>query len=67
MVRLKIDGMTCQHCVRRVREALAEVPGVGGEVDVSLERGEATVNADIDTDVLVSAVIAAGYEASVRG
>lgn len=40
---LSIGGMSCGHCVRAVREALAEVPGVAVErVDV----GSATVAVD---------------------
>ena len=40
---LSIDGMTCQHCVRAVREALAGIDGVEvldvrvGAADVRLD------------------------------
>src|SRR5947207_15166275 len=39
---LKIEDMSCQHCVRAVAEALGEVPGVRS-AEVDLEHGEATV------------------------
>jgi copper chaperone CopZ len=40
---LSIGGMSCGHCVRAVRDALAELPGVAVErVDV----GTATVAVD---------------------
>lgn len=65
MVRLTVHGMTCEHCVRRVRDALAAVPGVRGEADISLERGEATVEGDADADALMGAVRAAGYDGDV--
>lgn len=34
-VNLAIDGMSCQHCVMRVKKALDQMPGVSGsEVNV---------------------------------
>jgi copper chaperone CopZ len=39
-VRLHIEGMSCGHCVGRVRSTLEQIPGV--EV-VSLELGRAVV------------------------
>ncbi|NLJ49961.1 MAG: heavy-metal-associated domain-containing protein, partial [Candidatus Atribacteria bacterium] len=27
-MKIKIEGMTCQHCVMRIQKALQEVPGV---------------------------------------
>jgi copper chaperone len=63
MVRLKISGMSCSHCVGHVREALAGVAGVTGPVEVSLERGEASVAGNADPQALVAAVAAEGYSA----
>jgi copper chaperone len=40
---LKIDGMTCGHCVAAVKRALDSVPGVT-EADVAI--GSATVHVD---------------------
>jgi len=57
--------MSCGHCVGAVRDALSKVPGVENVVDVNLDRAEATVEGDADTDQLVAAVSAAGYEAKV--
>lgn len=42
---LKIEGMTCGGCVKSVTNVLQGVPGVS-KVDVSLERGAATVQYD---------------------
>jgi len=65
-VRLSVGGMTCQNCVRHVREALQAVEGVRS-VDVELARGVATVlvkNANHTTAAKLAAVVrAAGYEA----
>ncbi|MGA2079235.1 MAG: cation transporter [Holophaga sp.] len=63
MVRLKIQGMSCQHCVTHVREALSAVEGVSGPVEVSLERGEAIVPGSADSKALVAALAAAVEEA----
>jgi copper chaperone len=41
MLKLRIEGMTCGHCVMHVKQALAAVPGVEGPVEVSLEKKEA--------------------------
>jgi copper chaperone len=61
---LKIEGMTCDHCVIRVGRAIASVPGVT-EVDVNLKRKEAVVNfeeAKTDLEKIKAAVREAGYE-----
>ena len=38
VVELKVDGMTCGHCVQHVTEALEKAPGVK-KAEVSLEKG----------------------------
>lgn len=63
--RLKIQGMTCMHCVAAVKKALAGVDGVDEVVDVSLENGSAEVRGQADTEALIAAVKASGYQASV--
>jgi len=63
---LAIEGMTCGHCQRRVREALQKVAGVS-DVDVNLEEGVARVLHDpkaAPVPSLVGAVTKAGYGAS---
>jgi copper chaperone len=64
-IHLKVDGMTCMHCVSAVRKALAAVAGVEEVVEVSLETGSATVRGNADTDALIAAVKEAGYQAAV--
>lgn len=63
MVTLKIEGMTCKHCVMAVKEAISAVPGVKGPVQVSLERGEATFEAADSVEAAIKAVQDEGYEA----
>jgi copper chaperone len=62
---LKINGMTCEMCVRHVTQALQNVPGVV-QADVNLQEGRAVVESDdVAADALVSAVVEEGYEAQV--
>ncbi|NPB08192.1 MAG: heavy-metal-associated domain-containing protein [Aquificae bacterium] len=68
-VELKIEGMTCMHCVNTVRRALGEVEGVK-EVSVSLEEGRAKVilEREVPPEELKKAVESWGYRvAEVRG
>lgn len=65
MIKLNITGMTCQHCVKAVNEALSEVPGVNKVVEVNLERGEASVEGSPDVAKLLAAIEEEGYEAQV--
>lgn len=67
MIEIKIQGMSCQHCVRAVSEALAEVPGVTVVREVSLERGVATVDGTPTAEALVAAIRDAGYQAEPLG
>lgn len=58
----KVEGMTCQHCVERVKRALYSLEGVS-HVEVSLEEGRVEVHSDKDTPfhVLKSAIEEWGY------
>ena len=65
--RLRVKGMSCSSCVRHVRDALRNVPGVE-EVDVSLPSGEVLVRHDGDTpplEQMLQALASAGYPAEV--
>ena len=60
---LDIEGMMCQHCVAHVNKALSGIESVEA-VEVSLENKNAAVTlaADVSDEVLVKAVVDAGYE-----
>ena len=62
MIELKIEGMSCDHCVRAVTKALTTVPGVTRVVEVSLERGEAIVDGEAAFEQLAAAVREEGYQ-----
>ena len=63
MPTIKINGMSCDHCVRAVEKALNEISGISN-VKVDLDKGEASFEQDhvIDADVINKAVGKAGYE-----
>ena len=60
---LTIDGMTCGHCVQRVREALTGVEGVQS-CDVELDAGRARVTLDdsVEIGAMSGAVSRAGFQ-----
>jgi copper chaperone CopZ len=62
-VRLTIEGMTCEHCVRAVRHRLADTPGVQVEkVDI----GSAVITLDPTATTIESvedAIADEGYTA----
>ena len=64
---LKVEGMSCNHCVASVKKALEGIDGVR-EADVSLEDKSARVEFDKDLadEVLVKAVEDAGYSAKIE-
>ncbi|HHJ64767.1 MAG TPA: copper chaperone [Aquifex aeolicus] len=45
---LRVEGMTCEHCVMTIKRALSTIEGVS-RVDVSLSAG--TVKVELDRDV----------------
>lgn len=59
---LKVDGMTCMHCVGAVKKALEQVPGVES-AEVSLDKAQAVVTGDADVQAMVAAVKEEGYGA----
>ena len=62
--KLKISGMSCQHCVKTVTDALTELEGVQ-RAKVNLRKGEAVVRFDelhITPTNLKAAIIEAGFE-----
>ena len=57
MFTLKIEGMMCAHCQKRVEDALK---AIGATVTVDLKAGTATVDG-VSKDAATAAVEAAGY------
>ncbi len=61
---LKVEGMTCGHCQKAVKEALENIPGAQN-VEVDLKTGTAKVDGVMDAKLLIEAVVEEGYGASV--
>ena len=64
-ITLKIEGMMCEHCRERVKNALEALPQVLNVI-ISLEAGTAVVQTKWGTDIetLKKAVEDAGYKVS---
>lgn len=62
---LKIEGMSCEHCVRRVSDALSAASGVIS-VDVNLRKKTARIELDspVADEILIAVVTDAGYKVS---
>lgn len=62
---VSVGGMTCNHCVNSVSNAISEVTNVE-DVDVDLGSGETKINGNnINIDEVVEAIISSGYSAEV--
>jgi copper chaperone len=61
---LKVEGMTCQHCVQTVSETIGKIMGVH-KVDVNLDQKEVTIEFDESKVILEEVsdqIIEAGFE-----
>ncbi len=65
MEKVKIQGMTCQHCVMAVTKALGSIPGIK-DLKIDLAKGEATFEnpQNIPREKIRQAVQDAGYTVS---
>lgn len=63
-VRLNVEGMTCGHCQKAVKDALEGVPGAESAT-VDLEGGTATVEGSPDVQLLIRMVEEEGYRATL--
>ncbi len=63
MIRIKIQGMSCQHCVQAVTNALSDMDGITN-VKVSLENNEAVFNSSEEADMekIKQTIEEAGYK-----
>ncbi|MDQ1438502.1 MAG: hypothetical protein QOK43_2131 [Acidimicrobiaceae bacterium] len=59
----KVQGMTCEHCVRAVTEEVAKLDGVEG-IEVELASGDVIVTSSLPVtdEQMRAAVDEAGYE-----
>ena len=62
--KIKIDGMSCQHCVKTVTDVMMGIDGVS-QVKVNLKTGEARLKFErdrLDLELLETAIVTAGFE-----
>jgi copper chaperone len=67
MIKLKVSGMTCEHCEKAVEKALSAVAGVDKVINVNREHNEAVVEGQAEEAALLAAVREEGYEAELAG
>lgn len=63
-MKLKIEGMTCQGCVRSVQQALQHLPGVD-KVMIDLAQGTATIDyqeGKLDPQSCIQTIENAGFD-----
>jgi len=61
---IRIDGMSCQHCVKTVTDVMMGIDGVS-QVKVNLKKGEARLKFErdrLDLESLETAIVTAGFE-----
>ena len=63
MARIKIRGMSCQHCVKAVTKALGGIDGIR-DVQVDLEKGEASFTEErpVDRALIRERITKAGFD-----
>jgi copper chaperone len=61
MQEFKVQGMTCNHCVRAVTDAVRRVDAAA-KVDVDLTSGSVSVESGVSRDLLADAIREEGYQ-----
>lgn len=59
-LKVKISGMTCEHCAENVRNSISKLDGVH-DVSVNLKKKTAKIDGEVDFDEIKNAVEAVGY------
>ena len=61
MATVSIKGMSCPHCVASTKTALEAIDGISN-VEVNLEKNEASYDGDVEAAVVKEAIIRIGFE-----
>ena len=65
---IKVEGMTCQHCVQTIMKALKKIPGLNA-IDVSLDNKEVKVcfdDKEINLQEITKKIVEVGFEISEK-
>ncbi len=66
-MRLRVEGMTGQHCVNGITRALTNLPGVQS-IHIDRQTAEVTVDGTPDADLVREAIEDEGYDVtSIEG
>jgi copper chaperone len=61
--KILIEGMSCQHCVNHVKNALEELDGIkSAKVSLENKSAEIELDHDVDDEIIKAAIDEAGYE-----
>jgi copper chaperone len=60
MLKFKVTGMTCGHCVKAVTQAVQSI-APHAQVAVNLETGEVSIGGAADQAAVSAAIAAEGY------
>lgn len=61
MLELKVEGMSCGHCVKAVTESVQALDA-GARVEVDLQAGKVRVESSAAPESIAGAIADAGYE-----
>lgn len=61
MLKFQVDGMSCDHCVRAVTEAVQSADP-DAKVDIDLESKKVAVDSRRESAAIAEAIREAGYE-----
>jgi len=59
---VKIDGMTCEHCIRRIERALNSLDGVVAKISLKEKKATLTLTKEVENQVIIDAIEEAGYD-----
>lgn len=61
--KILIEGMSCEHCVKHVKEALSELSGViSATVNLAAKTAVIETAGDVDDETIKSTIDDVGYE-----
>lgn len=60
--KILLEGMSCNHCVNHVTEALKEIGATDVEVNIDKKLATAEVREDITDEIIKEAIEEVGYE-----
>lgn len=58
---LQVEGMTCQHCVNRVQEAVNSIEGASAKINLKKGTVEVSMEKNITDEELKNVIEKAGY------